>query len=231
MKSLQAYAAKFNALKVRERMLISITVLVLFAVAWDYLVIDRLRQNQQGVITQTTDQYVQMASIQAKLAELQIRVKQQDPIKRREQLASLNNQIDAIALQLKERTVKVISPVQMVALLQDVFEQNPKLKLVSMENLQAKAAFSLQKNPLIADKNDIAKKQQNDSPTPLVYKHGIELEFTGSYQQVLSYLKRLEGLDWQFIWDAFSIEMQEFPTARARIRVYTLSLHEDWIGA
>ncbi len=47
---------------------------------------------------------------------------------------------------------------------------------------------------------------------------------------MLAYVRALESLESDFFWEALEIETITYPRNRIRLRVYTLSLSEDWIG-
>jgi len=62
------------------------------------------------------------------------------------------------------------------------------------------------------------------------YKHGLQVEFNGSFMSTLEYIKELEALDDKFIWDNLRLDIGEYPEGRAAVTVFTLSLDRNWIG-
>jgi MSHA biogenesis protein MshJ len=67
-------------------------------------------------------------------------------------------------------------------------------------------------------------------PEPLAFRHAMEIEFRGDYQQTVSYLKALEELPWHFFWQNVYLRTDEFPERVIKLRVNTLSLEDRWIG-
>jgi len=66
--------------------------------------------------------------------------------------------------------------------------------------------------------------------SPVLYRHRLQLEFAGDYLATLAYLKKLENLPRKLVWENLEIETQQYPQARVRLSVYTLSLNKGWIG-
>jgi MSHA biogenesis protein MshJ len=64
----------------------------------------------------------------------------------------------------------------------------------------------------------------------LVYKHGMNIEVTGGYLDILHYLKSLEALPWKVFWGKVSLKTENHPDSRVSLLIYTLSTHEAWIG-
>jgi len=58
----------------------------------------------------------------------------------------------------------------------------------------------------------------------------MEIEFRGSYQQVVNYLVSLEELPWHFFWQDVYLRTEDYPENVIRLRVKTLSLEDTWIG-
>ncbi|MDZ7748256.1 MAG: pilus (MSHA type) biogenesis protein MshL [Halofilum sp. (in: g-proteobacteria)] len=120
---------------------------------------------------------------------------------------------------LTERTARVISPGQMVAVLRDVVSADDALTLVALRNTGVE--------PVIEEARG---DDGAAADVPRVYRHRVELVVAGGYFDLLGYLERLEGLRWQFQWDALELETTDYPRARATVSLSTLSLAEDWIG-
>ena len=63
-----------------------------------------------------------------------------------------------------------------------------------------------------------------------VFRHGLILEFQGDYFSTLRYLMFLEAMDESFFWDSFEFEQTEWPEARVRLELHTLSSEEGFVG-
>jgi len=65
----------------------------------------------------------------------------------------------------------------------------------------------------------------------IVYKHGVRIEVTGRYFDIINYLKALEALPWKVYWGQVALETEQYPTSKLTLVIYTLSRHTGWIGA
>ena len=116
---------------------------------------------------------------------------------------------------LKSQMGDLIDPANMARVLEAILTRHTDLRLRRLENLPTR--------PLLAG-------EDGNAPEAGVYRHGLEMEFSGSYLSLLAYLKELDALPWNFYWDALELQVDEYPRAVITIRVHTLSLDEGWIG-
>jgi len=98
--------------------------------------------------------------------------------------------------------------------MEGVLKEQSRLRLIRIRNLRPEALSA-----------------SADSRTATFYKHGLQIEFEGSYQACLDYLQEIENLPWRFYWQVLELEVLEYPRNRVRLEVSTLSLDEEWIGA
>ncbi|WP_332856120.1 type II secretion system protein GspM [Duganella sp. S19_KUP01_CR8] len=68
------------------------------------------------------------------------------------------------------------------------------------------------------------------APTPLLYRHGVQLVLQGSYLEMIDYLEALEAMPTQLLWGAAALDAGQFPQARLTLTLYTLSLDQKWIA-
>ena len=166
----------------------------------------------------------QASQLQLELAEmgtqeqLLLARKDFDPdLENRQQLELLQAEMAKNKRQLEETVDTLISPQEMPELLKELLVRQRKLRLLSLENLPAEL---LQIDEQVAD----------ESLTPVLYRHRLRLEFSGDYLATLAYLKQLEELPRRLVWEDVEIETLEYPQAKVRLQVYTLSLTKGWIG-
>jgi MSHA biogenesis protein MshJ len=63
----------------------------------------------------------------------------------------------------------------------------------------------------------------------LLYRHGVEISVRGNYLDMIDYMTALEGLPTQLFWGGARFEVEEYPTARLTLTLYTLSLDSKWL--
>ncbi|MDZ7829097.1 MAG: type II secretion system protein GspM [Halofilum sp. (in: g-proteobacteria)] len=211
---MQQLEAAIDARDRRERLLLAGACLVVLLLAWDALVraplSDRIARDEQRI-----EQLEQEArQLEGTLADIERQLQQGGDGD--DTLVALQRRIERIDTALAERTMRVISPRQMVAVLRDMLQDTPGLSLMALRNQGSE--------PLITEPGDASEN------VPRVFRHRVEVVVRGDYFAVQKYLQRLEGLDWQFQWDGLVLETVDYPKAEATLSISTLSLAEDWIG-
>ncbi len=208
--SLQATVDKLN---MRERLLVFATGIMLLGSVWYLGLMQPLAQQAKNDRTQI--EAVQ-ERIKALNQSLEVEVLEISGVGTgdREQLALLQRRIDEIDERLGGYAAEMVDPAQMSRLLQGVLKEQSKLKLIRIRNLSPEAMSA-----------------SDDARTRKFYKHGLEIEFEGSYFACLEYLQAIEALPWRFYWQLLELEVLEYPRNRIRLEVSTLSPNEEWIGA
>lgn len=209
-----------NARPLRERALIGCTLLALTVALGDWLILQPVRLVGEDYASEIrrlrTEQSTRQAQFAEQLAELQRREHDggDAAVQRiREEIERLNASID-------RDNLATISPTQMVTVLREMFARDAAVTLTMVENAAPQPVVQL-----------VTMVGETETFRPMLFKHPLTLEFTGSYPRIVQFLKRIEALDWQLIWDDFSIAMEDYPIARARVVLHTLSLEKDWVGA
>ncbi len=216
---LNNYRARFDTLSSRERVAVSLLVL-LSLLMFFYLLFVEPEMQQAGVLKKQIDS----TTMQARAGEQQIvllkkRLMQDPDAQNRQRLTRLKRQKQQISKQLQVKMQGLIAPAQMAQVLEAVLTQTRALKLEKLNNLPVR--------PLLEDSLD------KNKPLPAevgVYQHGLQMEFRGSYLEMLAYLKLLKTLSWNFYWDSLEVTMEHYPQAQIVMTVHTLSLTPGWIG-
>ena len=55
------------------------------------------------------------------------------------------------------------------------------------------------------------------------YRHGVEVEMTGSYLELLKYLEDVEALPWKLAWTKVDLKTTIYPQVHLRATLYTVS--------
>jgi len=219
MKSqLQPLLEKYNALNERERiMILALSVVAIFIVFLE-LVISPLNQQYDIIDKQITSLQTQTTQLESQVKVLQTKQTRDPDFQEKQKLRLLNEQIANLNDSLKERMHGLIEPKQMAKVLEVVLAQNTDLKLQRVQSLGA-----VPLSPLKA-------KQGEEAEQLGIYRHGMQIEFKGSYLSTLEYLKALDALPWDFYWDVLELNVEKYPVSTILITVHTLSFHEGWIG-
>ena len=240
MKAIAALAeleARINARSRRERLLLAAAVAVVVFVAWDMTLRAPLVRERTQAVQQIAQSRQQLSQLRASEQQLRERIHSLSGQGTSQRVQALRKQIGHLDQELQRRTRRVISPVQMVRVLRDMLREDKRLRLISLHDTgveplitQDKTSGKSHAKTKAASGRDKGDATAQARGVPRVYRHQVELVVEGRYFALLDYLQRLEGLKWQFQWDALRIETVHYPTARATIDLSTLSLAQDWLG-
>lgn len=200
-----------DRLAIRERAMLLVS-LVLVVAGISYGVIWSLGWTDQSVIrnqitqlqVQTTDnQNARLALEQARNNPQLQTLSRQNELLRRE-IQELDDRISGI-------TEVLIPPDTMATLLRELLGSSD-LTLVRFGSLPAQPV------------------NQENSGEARLFRHQLDIELTGNFDALTGYLQTIEALPWRLFWDELSVETEQYPTLRIRLKVHTLSDQEAWLN-
>ncbi len=212
---LRLWLDKYEALTLRERLIIAALVAVVVIIAWNELLWQFQLANAQRFQSELSSLQTRIQAANKQIAALRLNAGQDPDRQEKRQKAELQQQRVRLDQQLKQKMHGLIEPVQMAHMLEAVLTRQTDLKLRRVQNLPPR--------PLLERKN-------NQGSDVGIYRHGLQIEFSGSYLSTLEYLKALKALPWDFYWDELTLEVERYPLSHIVIKVHTLSLQEGWIG-
>lgn len=219
--SVRRLGTRIDAMTLRERSIMFVSLLVALFLLADQVLFPGLRAQQKRLEKQTSDQLVQLNTINNQLARI-VRENTEDPdLVLRTRLAELKKRYAELEASSADITRGLVSPREMARLTQTLLRDNGALQLIKAENLPAEAI------PLL----ETGKTAVPGSTTgPSVYRHGLRLQVKGRYADIVRYLHTLERLNWRVMWGEVSLETLRYPATTATLTLYTLSLDKAWIG-
>lgn len=209
------FADRVDAMSIRERGLIFITVMVVLYVMAVNLLFGPIHAEKDRLQKQVDQKHEE-----TRLVEIQIQgmlgTGTQDPdTAKREKLAALEQNIKTIGMALSQVTSGLVPPKEMARMVEQMLLKNRGLQVVKVESLPAA--------PLLEGGGQA-------TPGSMVYKHGMRIELRGGYLDILRYLKSLETMPWKVFWGQVTLESEKHPVSKLNLLIYTLSTHEGWIG-
>ncbi|MBL1276576.1 MAG: hypothetical protein COB30_010840 [Ectothiorhodospiraceae bacterium] len=224
-----AWAERFEAFTLRERGLITATVIVLMFMLWDAALMNPEELKQKQITTKTQDVLQKRNLLNTQVQEMTAALKGGEAGNIKTRAKELHRLLAELKQQQKDLTVEFIQPAQMARVLRDMLSANSGLRLTQLVSLGAKPLFPPEKSE---DSSLETKGGEvlTESPRPEIYKHGLRIVFEGDYFKTLKYLQALEAMPWRLYWDNVEYHVVEYPRARVAITVHTLSLSEGWIG-
>lgn len=209
---------KFDALNERERISIILLTAIAIIIVFVELVLSPLNQKYDIAEKQVVSLTAQTQQLESQILILNTKKNLDPDFQEKQKIRLLNEQITKINEQLKEKMRGLIEPKKMAKVLELVLAQNTDLQLQRVQSLGAKPLSPL-------------KAKNGEEPQSLgIYRHGLQIEFKGSYLSTLKYLKALDELPWNFYWDVLELNVEKYPVSSIVITVHTLSFNEGWIG-
>ena len=200
--------ARYEALSLRERAIVSLAILALLVVSWDSLLMDPLRLKRSALEAELANASAFGVTPQSDDAS----DPRQVSIRR---AGELQTQLQGLDAQLANTASGFVSSKRMIEVLHDMLDRQGRLGLVSIRNLPVTG--------LIAPADTAA-------PARAPYVHAIEIVIDGQYADILDYLTALEALPWKFRWTSLDLSTAGYPRNRVRIELSTLSLDSTWLG-
>jgi len=216
----QSLATLIDSRSLRERGFIFLVVLAVAYLLVHFAVSNPLRAYEAKLQKRLSATQANIFALQTQTAEMLAKSRQDPNGPNRERLAELTQQLNAVDAPLAELMKSLVSPKEMTALVKAVLSNHRQLNVVSLENVPPKALTA----QATKDKPDAS------TITAPLYKHGLHIEFKGSFRDIVGFFADLEQLSWKVLWDKADIKTEHYPESTATVTVYTLSTDKAWIS-
>lgn len=214
-KTLRQLGERIDAMSLRERGLIFVTVLVLLYFAANGLLFAPLHKQQQRLEGELKGRREQVAAVNAQVQRIVYEATRDPDKENAEKLKALRARIAGLDPQLARVTHSLVSPRDMARFMEQVLTRNRALQVIRIEALPP-VALEGQSGTAAAGRE--------------VFKHGMRIEVRGRYGDLVGYLRALENLPWKVFWGQVTLESEDYPMSRLTLTIYTLSLRQGWIG-
>lgn len=211
---IQQLPEKYNALVIRERILVGLLMMSCVYFLWYVLLGFSLDKEVAAAEKKREDLLSLSESIMSQYgssSENEIFTKNIAIIDKR--INAVKLKMDAIDKDIDGFNQETIAIGEIVLLLRDVLAANDGL---SLESLKVYPAEIIKK-----------KKIDNDGFDDAFEKSVIALKLKGDYASVFDYLKKIEALQWSVFWQDVRYSVDAYPQAVVEIQLYTLSIIED----
>lgn len=219
MKALwRRYAARFDALSPRERLLVFGAALAIAGFALQALLIEPSLRSAARLRDQIAQQEKTLEAVQ--LANRSLSAARADPdAATRARIEHARKELEALIARLGTKAQGLVPPERMPALLQSLLGTDSRLTVVALR--------SLVPSPL----TEAPKPQGTDHPqaTVGIFKHGIELTAQGTYADLYRYVSELERGPFRMYWSDATLDASAYPNVRLTLRVYTVSTDASWM--
>ena len=219
----QRYAARFNALTLRERVMVFAAVMVAAIALLYTLVLEPQVVKHKRTAAAMLQKQSEMNTFEAQLTTFVGGGAQNANRAERERLAKLRAEIAQLEARIAAEERRFTAPSQMRAVVEGLLARNRGVALLEMKTLAAETIASggkpAAKPPA---KAGVAER--------LIYRHGVEIKVSGSYLDLLGYARELEKLPTALYWGALELDAAAYPKVSMKLVVYTLSLDPAWLS-
>lgn len=210
----QQWSDKFTQMSPREKWLITLCGFVTLALGLFTLVVEPAMKSNQVLERQVQSSKSNAQRLEADILVMTAKLQKDPDQDLNLEYKRLMTESQALSQQLAEIVENLIAPSEMAQLLEEVLAGSKGLHLVSLESMEAEP---------------IVNNSANQSASSY-YVHPVRLELTGNYFSIVSYLETLESLPVKYYWRTFQYSVEEYPTARLVLEVYTLGTRQEFIG-
>lgn len=214
--TLEQYRQRFDAQSLRERGLIALSLIVVIGFGWWNYYAAPMMKNTESLQTENLRLGDAVEKKRTLVGGIRQRIAAGVHQEKELQLASLGRELDEIDDQLRVKTVELIDPEKMFELMNQLIYRDSRLQLLSLKRREVKPAIP---SPV-----------EEETEEPGLYRHVLEIRFTGKYLNILRYMQTLESLDWKLLWDEIEIQSDEHPKVTVEVAISTLSTRKEWVG-
>lgn len=219
-------SARFDALVIRERVLVLVAAVFGTALIFDALAIQPLEARKKRLTAQITEAR-QNIRIADGVMSGQVAAVDPDAVKRSYR-AALRKQLAEIDESMKGLQQGLVPPERMAKVMEEMLGRTRGLTLIALRTLPVQRFESPGAAPA-ARPGDKGGTPAPRDPERTIYQHGVEITLQGSYAELHDYLAQLEKLPWRMFWGRMNVRSEGYPRLRVTLTVQTLSLNKAWL--
>ena len=234
----QQFALKFDALSVRERIMIfgASAALLMFIVF--YLFIDPQLARRKALADTIAQRQQAVAAIDAEMAQRMAAHAADPNVQDRIRLERIRQEVLQMRHGLQSAQNGLVAPERIVPMLQQLLKQQASLRLVSLATLPSGAMGQGGHVASKASASASAAAPAGQSPADaepakapaVLYRHGVEIVLRGNYLDMVNYMDAVEAMPSHVFWGKLNMQVEQYPNATLSLTLYTLSLDEKWIA-
>ena len=234
----QQFALKFDALSVRERIMVfgASAALLIFMVV--YLFVNPQLDKRKALADTIAQRQQAVAAIDAEMAQRMAAHAGDPNLQDRIRLERIRQQVQQMRHALQSTQNGLVAPERIVPMLQQLLKQQANLRLVSLATLPSGAMGQGGHVASKAAASASAAAPAGQSPADaepakapaVLYRHGVEIVLRGNYLDMVNYMDAVEAMPSHVFWGKLNMQVEQYPNATLSLTLYTLSLDEKWIA-
>jgi MSHA biogenesis protein MshJ len=227
---LAALSSKIAALTLRERAMVGAAGLAAIGLLGWSLAVDPDHAAIRATRARMADHQTELGRFAQQRGELIAKLAvTPDELQRRE-LAALDTQVHALDARIDALARGLVPASKMVDTLRGLLGRTPGVRVVAVTKRPPQPLVGAPPAPDDADAPATPAATPATTPPPVgIWKHGLEIEVEGRYGDLAATVARIDALPARVLWSATRIDTVDWPKARMRIVLYTLSLDDRWL--
>jgi MSHA biogenesis protein MshJ len=226
------FAARVDAMSQRERIMSFAASAALLVFAVHMLVIGPLLRKQELLRSQVIQQQNNIAGINEQITQKLQEAAADPDAPARARLAAVRDESGRLGESLRTMQKGLVAPERVAPLLESILRANGRLKMVSVRTLPVEPLSSIGSKKNAGAATPVAAPDASAVTTTkrdLLFRHGVEVTVRGSYLDMVDYMTTLESLPTQLFWGKAQLDVEDYPSVRLTLTLYTLSLDEKWM--
>jgi len=208
-------ADRFNTLSVRERIQFGLTILVVVAFSWWHFFAAPTMTQIENLQVGNEQMNLDVSNTQASIDQINARLNSGVHKEKTAKLERLKQELMKINSQVRLQAAQFVDPEEMFQLMTQMIYKESKLKLLNLKRREVTPAI---------------KPVEGQDDNGGIYRHVLEVQFSGKYEDIFIYMKSLEALDWKLIWEKIEISTDDYPVINVKVVISTLSTRKEWVG-
>ena len=219
---------RIDSRSLRERALLFLVLVALLSGGASLFLLHPLQARAVTLVEQGNTLRAELALLEQQANAVAARANEDPDEATRFELQARRDEFAVLHRRLREVTEHLVPPEEMAQLLEALLTREAGLRLARLEGLGTTPVLAIDR--AFGFSADPKARSKSSAPTPGLFRHGVRIHFTGPYLDTLAYLRAVEALPWQVIWESVVYRVTAHPDAEVAITVYSLSLDEGWIG-
>lgn len=210
---LRKLVERVNAFSLRERALLLLAAFAVIFLIWDFSTMQPLSQRQEAVRTELQNVRERVDELTRNLQQLAAE-RGRDP--NRQLLAerdSLQSEIGELEARLAERHGGIASQEESVSVLAGLLARRAGVDIVELENIPPGRLESASGNPV-----------------PGLFVHRVRVIIESDFNGIRDYLDQTSELPRGVFWESMELTVDQWPTNRIEMILYSVTLDDRWLG-
>ena len=217
----------YESLAKREKIMMIATIVVVMFVGVQALYVDPLEAEIKTLWEEETVLIDELSTLKITLVEKQLQAETDIDEPTRLAINDLESELANLSTQLDDKIADLIEPRVMKKVLLEILDAQSKLRLTELKNVPVKSIEDILKE---RNETNVVEDILSEDDGALLFRHGLEFSFTGSFVALVEFMKKMEALNWNFYWSEMQFKTVVYPHSEIKMKIFTLSNEEEVIA-